>query len=919
MGELMIRRNRGFAVPQRQEVSKAEKPSGTAGSQKVAGGMAGDAVSKTLRQLMSQAVQMGVQESRRALQTGEGVLAEVREKLDRMAQLAQEAAKEDVKDRPALQKEFEQLGKEIDRMTGSAVFAGMQLFQEGEPEGAAQAFPEWLTKAMLQGGMDSGRLLAALGLNESSSSAALLAALAGRSLESDPAAGYLAALYLGAVIAGASGSEAPDPAAALNGLQQLFEKIREGFSLDEAVELLTGGEYASLADFQTQFTEGTIPGLKDFLAELLLSGSELPVPMEPSLLDFLAGMDGMGMDLLAALLTAGQTSALEGGPEAADLPENLPADLPADGMTGTAEQNEAAQPAMSVMDFGEVQVMGRDLSAVVFDAASGKLTIGGTADVVIQGAGQGNQEILLTGSGTVTLQSVRAASLTVDAAEARIVTTGENTLGEVQLGEKTALTMDGRGLLRTGAFRGGEAAALHLTGGAVAVTGKDQETLGTLAVPVLLDGAASLAARAASVRDLGGKTMEPFDILWETLLPGFRSAASMTVDGRQARMALLGGEHGDPARLWLAKGDPSSQGYPAHALVIRGRDEAGRPRTRYAYLCWDQRTGAFQKTSIYPNPFSVTGGEEDRDWFYEEESHTLHILSSQVTAVSGGSGVNARQEPFSGRIVLTDQIGALKLALGGVVCRVSSGQAFHLGRENDVTLVVRSGTNNCFESGAGCAGISLGEGTSLRIDCTPPGDSGESAGTLTATGGAGGAGIGQDSGAGCERPGHIMIRGGMVTGGEKPGAAGSVTIVGSTSSGGAASGSDLGSAKTWARMSLFLQMGEDAVILPQFPLSSRTLQLNKLRISTREYARAARITIDAGRRWVSRIQTAYSGLSGHLEQGFGAAGQGEGLVRDSTAAGILMHEISRSAPILSDRAMQARSLKSLEEVNRLLR
>ena len=37
MGELIIRRNRSFAVPQYQEVSKAEKPAGSGRSQKAAG------------------------------------------------------------------------------------------------------------------------------------------------------------------------------------------------------------------------------------------------------------------------------------------------------------------------------------------------------------------------------------------------------------------------------------------------------------------------------------------------------------------------------------------------------------------------------------------------------------------------------------------------------------------------------------------------------------------------------------------------------------------------------------------------------------------------------------------------------------------------------------------------------------------
>ena len=186
------------------------------------------------------------------------------------------------------------------------------------------------------------------------------------------------------------------------------------------------------------------------------------------------------------------------------------------------------------------------------------------------------------------------------------------------------------------------------------------------------------------------------------------------MDGKQGRLALSLQDQPDPVRLWLLKG--IDQDRPAHTVVLRGRDKTGLPRTRYLYVRWDDKAGGFQPVSMYPNPFTVTGGEENRDWVYEEESHTLRILSGQVTAISGGAGTDANQVPFSGRIALADSIGAASLTLGGVVCRVSSGRAFHLGRENEVALVLRQGTSNIFESGAGCAGISLGEGASLRID-----------------------------------------------------------------------------------------------------------------------------------------------------------------------------------------------------------
>ena len=897
MDELTIRRNRSFAVPQRQGTGKVAKQSAAGEAQKVEKGT-GLAVSETLRQRMDQTGRAG--ESRRTLQLGEGVLAEVQEKLARMAELAKEAAGEGA-DREAIQAELEKLVREIDRMTGSAVAGDLPLFSEGDAA-AAMALPDWLVKAAVQGGMTADRLLEGLGLDRNATGAEILGAIVNSSLEGNAATGYLAALYLGAVIAKGTGDL--DPTKALDGFRQLLERAMEGVPLDKAIEELTGGEFTSLADFQEQFLGGGIPGMEAFLAKLLLSEAAAPAGVD--LWALLEGGGGMDLELMLALLSAGQVVQQPAVEEAATaggaaLPEAASPDGPPDGSPGAVSEAASAPAAASqpvqTTQCGAVRVMGRDLSGVTYDPATGTLTVGGPADVFLQGTGSSAQTIQLTGSGAVTLQDVRAAVLSASAPEARVFTVGETVLERVELRAGASLTLDGRGMLRAGSVQGGGENLLRLLGGAVAVTeqGENGPAPGVLAVPVVLDGPASLAAQASNVRDLSGRALEPMDVVWKTLFPGFSAVASLTLDGRHSRMHLLESGHASLARLWLAKGDPSSHGYPAHSLVIRGRDEAGRARTRYAYLHWDRRGGMFREMAMYPNPFTVTGGEQDRDWVYEEESHTLRILTGQVAAVSGGAGMDARQEPFSGRIALTDRIGPIQLALGGVVCKVSSGRAFQLGRENAVTLLLRSGTNNLFESGAGCAGISMGEGTSLRIDCAPQGG-GELAGTLTATGGEGGVGIGGDGGRGCS--GHIMIRGGMISG-SKPDA-GSVTIVG----GGTGAGTDLGNTRTWVRMGIFLQMGEDTVILPQFPLSSRTLRLNKLRVTAREHAQVARITIDMDRRWVERMQAAYSALSNRL---------------DFPEAAALFRGMRRTIPLQSSQAIETHSKRGTEDVGRLLR
>lgn len=983
MSEFTIRRNRGTAVPRYQAAEKAEKPEKAAGSaqSRQVSRSTGFTVSETLRQLMNSQVASRSRESRRTLQTGEAVLAEVQEKLDRIGELAKESADGENPDRAALQEELEQLRGEIDQLMSRAVAGGAQLFldeEAGPGDGAdallyavlsdasvmreaAKGLSDWLTQAITQDTMTPEQILTALGLDKSAGGAELLAALAGRSPENDPAAGYLAALYLGAVIAGGGASGRLDPEAALEGLRQLLEKAAEGVSPDQAVRMLSDGEFTSLADFQSQFSGGTAQGLQQFLVNLLLSESLLlDGPALPSL--FL-GLDGLQMDLMEELLTSLQSAGIspEASPEAAPeadpgavpgsaatqeavpgaTPEATPFTTPEAGAVDGGREavgGDASAPAgMSAVQLGNVQVEGGDLSGVSLDAATGELVVGGQSDVVIRGMGQEAQAVRITGSGTVTFQAAQISTLTVDAAGARVLSTETSVLAEVQLREGASLTLGGSGRLQIGVFHGNASNALRLTGGAVELSGEKDGEPGVLPVPVVLEGAASLAAHASSVRSPEGNSLEPLDLVWKALFPGWSAITAMEINGRQARMALLGGEHPSLARLWLEKGDPS-HGSPIHTLFIRGRDEAGRSKTRYAYLHWNQREGAFQEVSMYPNPFTVTGGIADRDWIYEEESHTLRILSNQVTAVAGGAGTDANQEPFSGRIALEDDIGAITLVLGGVVCQVSSGRAFSLGRGNDVTLILQSGTSNRFASGAGCAGISLGDGTSLRIDReAPQSGSGDSVGTLTASGGSGGAGIGRDSGGGRDKTSHILIRGGVITaagtgggagiGAGKGGAVGTITIVGgvitSTASCHAAAigagvqgesgdilitgtariqkalggdpgadigaclfggcgkvlisgGADIGSARLWTRSGISLQMGENTVTLPQFRLSSRALRLNRLRVSTQADARAAGVMIDMDRRWVSRIQAAYGALYSQLAQSGLYGGQQDG-------------------------------------------
>ena len=812
MSELTIRRDREISAARYRAAEKAEKTEKGGGPIQRTEKTPGFTLSETLRQLLSGSsrTESQIRESRRTLQSGEAVLAEVQENLSRMEALAREAAGEGETDRDALQAQLDRLRQEIDRIMRSAA-GGADLFLDGDLEDGADALlyallsdaaagqdlPGWLT----QGGLTADQILSSLGLDKTASGADLMAAIIGSSLDGNSAAGRLAALYLGAVIAGGGIDGTASMEMALEGLRQLMEKVAQGVPADQAVAELTGGAFTSLSDFQSQFTSGTAPGMEAFLTNLLLTGAGDLLLDFPAIPPLLAGLEGMNLELLMNLLSSGESASGEAAAPPV-LPEAEASLVPAGGP-------DAAPPpedhALSVMDLGSVRVSGQDLSGVSL-GDNGVLIVVGQGDGTVEGAGPDAPEILLTGSGTVTLRSVSAPLLTVDGSGVQLAGAGENTLQTVRLRPGAVLTLDGGGFLRMGSLEAAPTALLRLRPGAAAEVRRGEDSMGGTRIPVILEGPASLAVQADRVSDPRGRSLDPVDVIWKALLPGWSAVTAMAVDGRQVRTHLPGGELPALVRLWLGKGD-GSQGHPIHSLAFWGRDGAGRAKTRYAYLRWNQQTGSFQEINMYPNPFTVTGGEADRDWVYEEETQTLRILSSRVTAVSGGSGTDASQTPFSGRIALADNIGSIELTLGGVVCRTSSGRAFSLGRENNVTLLLQSGSSSLFESGAGCAGVSLGDGACLRIDRDgSPGGRGPADGSLTAAGGPGGAGIGRDSGAGRDRTARIHIRGGVITalgtgggagiGGGKGSPMGSIVITGGVidATGGPGGGAGIGGA-----------------------------------------------------------------------------------------------------------------------------
>ena len=297
MGELSIRRNRAFSVPQYTPPSKAEKASSAASSPKTSG--TGLTVSEPLSKLMGQVSQTenSARGSRRVLQAGESTLAAVQDHMTRIKELAREAAGSGGADRAALQAELDSLRAEIERILASGegslfldedmgVDEGMdallKVILDDLASGTEETgrVPEWFVQGIMDGSMSPEELLAGLGLDKTATGAEILAAIANGTLDNSAAA-RLAVLYLGAVISGAGPDATLDQM--LEGLRQLLNRVEGGASLDEAVKELTGGAFSSLLDFQAQFTGGTAPGLQDFLTNLLLAeggAQALPVPAD---------------------------------------------------------------------------------------------------------------------------------------------------------------------------------------------------------------------------------------------------------------------------------------------------------------------------------------------------------------------------------------------------------------------------------------------------------------------------------------------------------------------------------------------------------------------------------------------------------------------------------------------------------------
>lgn len=722
-----------------------------------------------------------------------------------------------------------------------ATTAGMFGYNSstGKFQDTSQMFPSWFIEGMAQTASGPGNWLktpvrtenedgtititryGGLEIDGNSTEAEIKAAISKYQLNpsreatsaSQYGTGYLACMYLGAAVAAKiSGNTAADCANAASisgGLNQLLSEIINGSSLNAAIAKYT--DFASTADFQTKFNNGTAGGMLPFVNKLLVNTG--------------SGMGGIVTgDLTDADLA-----------ENAVLPNIKLFELSADHSTinniypaghetvtgGTTGASGTRPTEFTPLDapkkeFGDFEVYGADLTGVTFDAGTGTLTVSGAGNVRIKmksGYTGGTQNIDVAGSGTVTLDSVNVAALNIKKASGKLALTGKNEVNTITMDASTEVAFSGDGQMNAGTFTADSTNTVLCTGGALIVGSGN----GTINGTVKVDGA-SVAANLTSVTNSAGTALEKFEIDWTNDLNALSgSLTSVTVNGVKTDM-LLG--IGDAGALWLDKKETTIDGvttYGEQKIVFSGTDNSGNKVSQTYTVKWDDTLDKFTLSSY--SVFDVTGGTEGTDWVYDGEKNALRILTDTAITISGGTK-NLGGTTDYGTIEIADGVGT-NLTLDGVQidgAKLGGDTAgIKLGNGGTVNLTMK-GANTITGSGeaaaiqvfgyskrSGHTGTSTGSELSQAVkDANKAGlqDSTlninmEAGSTLTATGGTsgskGGAGIGvawatdaSKSSINITGEGTITATGGMGgagIGGSEGGDMKDITIAGSDSDG----------------------------------------------------------------------------------------------------------------------------------------
>lgn len=626
----------------------------------------------------------------------------------------------------------------MDEATTTGMFGLVASSTGGRLTTSAAKFPDWFVEGMAQTASGPGNWLTAMKIDSSSTDAAIQSAIQAAKLGSGNTAsqygtGYLACMYLGAVIAGNGtlGSTVDAPTIA-TGLTKLMNEVIGGKSLSDTIKTLTSNKFADTADFVTKFNTGSNE-IGQFVRALLTatgSGKGGIVSGDLQAGDLTQDTVLNGINLFQ--LEPGNTAVKNLYPSG----YNVYSGGTTNTVTGTVAPTDFV-PTEASLTYGDFVVSGVPKTDIVF--SNNTLTITGSSNARISfknGVTSSGGKIVLNGSGNVTLAGVdlsAADALTINAGN--ITYSGENKLAGVKLAQNVKVTFTGTGRLEVGTFNSDNSNEVTFQGGAVVVGTNGANSIGT-GTKVKVDRA-SVTAKGLMPVDVTatGNNLHKISLdssLWGNQLKNMGNIVSISFDGAQGTKMLI--KQNENAVLWLDQ-DSAATPYTKHMLTLT--DVNGVSRKLVAK--WDDTNAKFVWATP-PKPFTITkaGGAatEGIDYSYADDGK-LVIMTAGNYEISGGS-INNDQDwgTVKGSIQIKDGIGgAVGIKLDGVTCTPSAGCAFDLGTGNQVTLTLADQKTNQFVSQQDHAGIRLGSGTTLTIQE-------EGAGKLEARGGYGGAGIG---------------------------------------------------------------------------------------------------------------------------------------------------------------------------------
>ncbi|MDE7246011.1 MAG: hypothetical protein K2O18_18825 [Oscillospiraceae bacterium] len=621
---------------------------------------------------------------------------------------------------------------------------------------SSAAFPEWFIEGMAQTASGPGNWVKAssgLGINKDTSEDDIIAAIkrTNNQLKTDTGTsrygtGYLACMYLGAAISAyqadgnLSNVDKADSASISKGLKLLLSNVIQGKSLDKAISELTGGSFSSTKDFQDKFDAGSAAGMAPFIKQLLTQTGD--------------GLGGLATgDLTHKDLADDKPLTIK--LFQLDTTAPIVSNKYPDGhkvLTGGTTSTDGTAPVELTVpkEYGDFMVEGPDLSGVSFNAVTGTLTVSGdNIRISMKTTGASTtQNIVLNSGGTVRLDGVSTSgTLDINSTNTKIKTTGKNAVGNVNLAAGVNVTFDGSGQLKiSGAFSTADnKSTVNCNGGALIVGSGGSGRMGDAKVTVNgASVAATLTDGAGSRVDSAGKAECEVNRTALTKLP--ENITSITVGGTKTDMLL---SSSDPTCLWLDKKEGPAGTFGTQKVTFSGTNAAGEAVSQAYLVQWDDAKKEFVFDPF--NVFTVTGGTEGTDYYFDAGTNTLKILTNKPLTISGGTKeIDGKKE--YGTIEIADGVKST-ITLDGVqidATKIGGNTAgILLGNGSDIKLTMK-GENTIIGSGQS-AGIQFFgdykkdstsvalEDSSLHIDMT-------SGSTLTATGGTsgstGGAGIG---------------------------------------------------------------------------------------------------------------------------------------------------------------------------------